>query len=385
MKVLLVGISGFPFGMAAVEKQKLIAKALLLNDDVSVEIICNNNLSQFAIKKKGEYQGIKFRYTTLFLKQGKNALLRRINLYYGKINELGYLLTSRYDYIIVSSRDFFQIFSYKIIAKIKNVKIVLTAVEDKAIMPSYTFFGKIDNFLYQKYVWRLVDGAFPISEELKNQIKNINSDLPQLKIPVLVNMFSFKQRVSSPVNFPYFLFCGAANYFDTIKFIIDSYCKALTKSKLILIINGSNNQLNKISNYINNVPNNGNIYIKSKLTYNSLITYYKNATALLIPLNFNQQDKARFPHKIGEYCASRRPIISSEWGEIQYYFSNKINALLLPNNDKLLFAKYLKEIEMNKKLASTISENAYRTAQVYFDYKKYGNKISLFLKDLIKI
>ena len=50
---------------------------------------------------------------------------------------------------------------------------------------------------------------------------------------------------------------------------------------------------------------------------------------LLIPLDPNSlADIARFSQKIAEYVSTSRPIITSNVGEIPYYFKDKENAII---------------------------------------------------------
>lgn len=385
MKVKLIGVIGFPLGLAAVEKEKLIAKILLENNN-SVEIVSNNSFAEKKITKIGVFDKIPYRYTCLYTKKPRNKILTRLNKIWGQINELIYLFIAPIDFLICGSRNFFQIFSYYIVIKFRRKKLLLTVVEDKNCMPaSQSFLGRIDNFLYQKYVWKMVDGAFPISEELSYQIKKSNPKLPLLKVPALVNPKLFQRKRKKPVEYNYFLFCGSTAYFKTISFIIDSYTNASLKlnSFLVLIVNGNKKELDIIQQYVLEKDKHKKIKIVSNLSYEQLIAYYQNAEALLIPLNFNQQDKARMPHKIGEYCASKRPIISSKWGEVDYYFNHKENALLIDSPNTIKFGNYLKILETDKKLSSTLAKNAYALCLKEFALENYSVKLNSFLISLI--
>ncbi len=121
------------------------------------------------------------------------------------------------------------------------------------------------------------------------------------------------------------------------------------------------------------------IILKTDLPKNQLWGYYKDATALLIPLNFNQRDKARFPHKIGEYCAVGRPIITCDWGEIPVYFRNNENAIILRNNDAKELRNALELIENNPELREKLGQGTLKLAREHFDYKLYGAGILNFI------
>ena len=99
---------------------------------------------------------------------------------------------------------------------------------------------------------------------------------------------------------------------------------------------------------------------------------------MLIPLNFDQRDKARFPHKLGEYCAAGKPIITSNWGEIPNYFRHNENAILLSSADPAELGQRMTELESNSELALSLGNNAYKTAVDRFSYDIFGEKILRF-------
>ncbi len=251
MKILFLGIVGFPYGLAPIKKIQLIAKALQRNQNTVVEVVSYTSYNKSKIKKKGTFDGINYRYTSLFTSKGKNSFSRRLNSVFGRINEIFYLLTTEYDFVIVSCRNALQIFLYVFAAKIRKKKIILTSVEDKSVRYSSSkIFGQFHNYFYQEYVWKIVDGALPISENLKEQIYDSNPSLPQLKLPVLVDLEPFNKEHKNPEDFKYYLFCGDANYFQTIRFIIDGFAISKIDKELVLIINGIDSSLKKVKHYI---------------------------------------------------------------------------------------------------------------------------------------
>jgi glycosyltransferase involved in cell wall biosynthesis len=92
------------------------------------------------------------------------------------------------------------------------------------------------------------------------------------------------------------------------------------------------------------------------------------------------EDKARFPHKISEYCASGRPIIVNKVGEINNYFDNT-NAYLCSGYDEQEFADAMQKIISEPEQANIIARKSYETGYVVFNYKTYSNSlISLFIE-----
>jgi glycosyltransferase involved in cell wall biosynthesis len=382
MKILFLGTADFPHGMAEVEKQTLIARSLS-EQGCDVLFLCKKSFNfNTVLPSRGKYKGIEYFYTSLSSKRLKNKYLNSLSWVFGSILEKIFLLVADYNYVIVNSRSYSEISLYSKIIHLRRKKIFLTYTEDLRSMHPFAGSEKLAQIAkFELNTWKIIDGAFPISEELIRQIRNHFPLLPLLKIPVLVDLNdAVVINENEIISNDYFMFCGSADYFETIEHIINSFEIAGTDKSLLLVINGPQSSIKRVIERTRISNSNDKILIKSNLTKESLWGYYKNAFSLLIPLNFNQRDKARFPHKIGEYCASRSAIITSNWGEVPYYFHNKENCLLLNTENKEEFGELMKYICDNHKLRRKISDAAYKTASTEFDYKIYGVKILDFIK-----
>jgi glycosyltransferase involved in cell wall biosynthesis len=99
-----------------------------------------------------------------------------------------------------------------------------------------------------------------------------------------------------------------------------------------------------------------------------------NSDLLVLARPNNSQAKAGFPTKLGEYLASRKPIVITKTGEIPKYLIDNRSAYLATaddiNNfaDKVIFA-------LNDENAEMIGKNGYEVADKYFNYHLYGNEI----------
>src|SRR5690606_34242781 len=110
----------------------------------------------------------------------------------------------------------------------------------------------------------------------------------------------------------------------------------------------------------------------SKLPYGELIELYKNAGALLIPLSNSVTDVARFPQKISEYLASANPVITTAYGEMPFYFSDGVNALVAPEYKPESFATKMNFVIHHPEDAVAIGRNGYEAGKKYFDIDSYG-------------
>jgi hypothetical protein len=184
-KILFLGTDGFPLGLSAdIQKQKLISKSLC-NADYDVTIVCRWGTSAYVNTEKrpfkGEIEGINYFYTSFSSGRPCNFLVRNLLKVVGVVYEPFFILAKPADYFIINSRSFIRIVAYTLLSKIKHCKTVLTFVEDNDFNPpKQTILRKLNNKLFNKYVWRIVDGAFPISWHLNAKIDKSNNKLPRL-------------------------------------------------------------------------------------------------------------------------------------------------------------------------------------------------------------
>lgn len=238
-----------------------------------------------------------------------------------------------------------------------------------------------DAYLYLNVFGWFVDGILPISNALANKVKKFHK--PLLKIPILAD---YTTQYNSISNFckPYFVFCASARYVRLLEFIIESY-KIYNKDYsdiLYLVLYGSDNDIERIKQIIFNNNLSNNIIIKCKLSSNELQELYRNAQALLIPLNpSNNQDKYRFSQKIAEYLSSSTPIVTTPVGEVANYF-NKDNAYLIDEFTPNAYANAMKYISSHKSESIVKGNNGYNLGVKEFNYKIYGLKLSEFVKSI---
>ena len=91
------------------------------------------------------------------------------------------------------------------------------------------------------------------------------------------------------------------------------------------------------------------------------------------------QDIARFPHKTGEYLASGNPVISTNYGEIKYYFIDGKSMLLAKTYDINLFTEKMQFVIDNPTEAQKIGLEGRNVASKLFDYRYKAKEIDDFL------
>ena len=388
-----MGTDGFPHGWAGVQKAILISKCLLLTGN-NITVICKSGIHSIEnypnLKARGNFDGIEYIYTSGYPFRSTSFTRRNFLKLKGSINELALLRNrkrnKKLDFVILSTRSFRKIVFYSFLSKIYNFKIILNYVEffsavkkDKSQVIS-----KLNDHLFDKFAPRFADSIFPISEFLISHLNETAPGKKYLKIPGLTDFDRYNNIGNLEVK-NYFLFCGDAGYREIILFIIDAFNKLQSDAfELYLVINGSEENKNIVKKYIDESAKKNNIKVFSKLSEKDFFTFYKNADALLIPLRPTFQDIARFPHKTGEYMASGNPVISTNYGEIKYYFRDTEDILVSESYDVDLFADKMQFVIENPDLAQEIGQKGKNKARKLFDYRYKAPEINSFLDEQLK-
>jgi glycosyltransferase involved in cell wall biosynthesis len=387
--ILYLGYSGFPYGQAEFQKILLISKTLI-DTGASVTIVGRRGLytSEFHpdIKRVGHLQRIKYLYTPVSPFRISSFLKRNIKKPFEGIVELIVLKKlnkkRKIDVAIISTMNFRHLLFYKVLSSLLRFKIILNFVEYNSSMSSRKgLSNKINDYFFDRFAVELSDGILVISEFLISIIKEISPGKPYLKIPMMVDIDRYN-GIEKFVSTKYFLFCGAAGYKEIILFNINSF-ELISEDNifLYLVVNGNPDQLNEIKNYIAKSSKRKMIRLINNLSDRELSEMYKNAIGLLIPLRPTIQDKARFPHKFGEYLATGNPVVTTNYGEVKYYFKDAVNALVADLYDEKAFAEKMSYIITNPAEVKIIGENGKKVALEYADYKKYGRRIINFIHE----
>lgn len=283
--------------------------------------------------------------------------------------------------LIVELPLFHNFLSYVYCGRKLGYKIVVIAHEWAPTLVFTNVYAKLSSFLYTKTFGYLVDGALPISEYIIRKMAHFNK--PYLKVPALAD-FSKKPIDKDKRKGGYFVYCANANYYRIARLIIDAfriYKMKGGKYSLVLILSGSETAIDNIKDTVKGFGLFSEVSFFSKLPYDTLLKYYQNASALMIPLDPEyEQDIARFPQKNAEYCSTSVPIITTNVGEVEFYFTDK--TCLKSKFSAESFAENMVWIEQHKKEALQIGEESYGLGLNKFEYSKSCEDIFAFLKSL---
>jgi glycosyltransferase involved in cell wall biosynthesis len=382
MKILYMGGVGFPEQLGAeISKQKLIVKGLMAN---GCEVLVVNRRPASTVdneKVKGKWEGVNYVNAAGVSSRHNNFVVRNLHKIKGSLKEYQIIKKSKGCTIISNTRIFMLVMYYGLLCRMFRSKLYLTYVEYGSKMQErQSVKYRLNDWFFERYAFKLVHGVFPISEILTKVALKSNPNIKSFKLPPLVDTNDFKPVKSPKAN--YLLYCGAATYTYAIRLILDAMAKISDKDiGLVLVLYGYRFSIDSIKEFISQSGCQSSIRVLSKLEYSELIAYYQNALALLIPLKKNFQDEARFPQKIAEYAASSRPIVTTNIGEIKYYFTDNVNAYIAYDDSPELFAEKIEYVVRNKAKAEEVGTRGRRVALEKFDYFEVSGQMMKFLKE----
>lgn len=386
--VFFVGTSGFPFGLAQMERQKLISKGLL---KAGAGLLVISRYGQQPEGQRREelhqssFEGVPFVYASGNPYRPDSFLKRNWSKLKGALNEFFIIRKERKKtkkpVILVSTLSFYNIVYYKLISLVLRIPLVIDNVEFFSSMNiPKSRLVKWDNHLYDQYSPALADKVVAISSFLAEVAARKKDRKQIIQIPSIVEFEKFQS--DAVASEPFFLYCGHAGYFEVIAFIMSAYEKlADTSYALYLVSNGAGWEMERLRKRIADSPKADRIKLFSRLPLQELVDLYMTSKALLIPLRPTEQDRARFPHKIGEYCAAKKVILSTKIGEVDRFFRDGETALLADTYDEQQFAAKMQFVIDHPDEAEAIGQRGHALGLQLFDHKALGQTLKTFLSE----
>lgn len=392
MFIIHLGSSGFPKDNSAiVQRIKLTYKGLKMSGCNPLIISKHSLYEEDKNKRISRYQGIPYILTSPILTRPHNFFVRNTNRLMGYVGELIILVKKHksIDTAIFSGPQFLELVYYRLLSKVLHFKLIVQYVEmSTAITYNRKKTAHINAILNDNYRFYFCDGIIVISELLKNHVLSKTKTLPIIKIPAICDFEEF-ESAKNIIQGEYLMFCGGLGYFSVIEFIIDLYCKLRElesyQGKLLLAIGvGRNDEefLTDLNNIIKDCGYGESIILKTNVPHKELINFYLRAELLIAPFRNVVQDIAGFHHKVGEYCAAGKPIISTNLGEMKHYFKDGISAILA---DEYILDSYvgkLIEILPFKEKLKSIAEEGHKVGIENLNYLRYGTELKQFIDNL---
>ena len=116
----------------------------------------------------------------------------------------------------------------------------------------------------------------------------------------------------------------------------------------------------------------------------TLLAYFRDAAALLLPLWDDVRSKTRMPNKLGEYLASGKPVITCRVGDLTDFLVDGVNASLAKPGDHRDFADRMLAILDDPEMAARIGAAGRQICAQRLDYRAHARGLAEFFEDCLK-
>ena len=96
---------------------------------------------------------------------------------------------------------------------------------------------------------------------------------------------------------------------------------------------------------------------------------------LILPRELTVQTQAGFPTRLGEYFASKKNVLVTNFGDIEKYFKSGIDLVIAKCGDSNDIAKKIKWIMQNNQQAEIITSTGYHKSKLLLEYKTNVKRI----------
>lgn len=111
------------------------------------------------------------------------------------------------------------------------------------------------------------------------------------------------------------------------------------------------------------------VVITGAKPYSEIPYWLGAANILVLPMEDNPIEKARFPIRFGDYLCAKRPIVSNAVGEVKYYLEKYNCGLVSRSNEKDLAAAIIK-LYNNPRLGEELAKRARNLAENELSWQK---------------
>lgn len=397
MKVYILTREPFPNGMAATNRIKCYAKAILEKGVPCEVLICTRTEVYGKAPKntigEGVFENIPYKYIGGTPLRGSNIVLRQINDRIDKMRTMQYLFKHlKEDDIVFGYCGVFPHFINMII-RITHMRKAFY-FRDLCELPYGTSQETDRNIKLRKFTlfkqFPLCDGFIAISDALvtlAEKYKRTNAKV--LKVPILVDFEKYcLTDQSNKVDIPYIFHSGTLyEQKDGILGMIEAFGIALRQIPFPIRFISTGKMENSphkeaIYGLIEKYQLKDKILFTGYLSESELKDYLSKASLVIINKYDTQQNKYCFSTKLAEYLAASKPVIITKVGEAMNWLTNDKDAYIVETQRIDALAERIVEAFTDVQKRYAIAENGFKTCKSSFDYRNYSKQLIDFFTQI---
>lgn len=389
---------GFPHGMAATNRVRLLARALngagararvvLLQAGERPPIIENT-------RTRGIHQGVPFEYLAGTTRRHDSFLVRRLIEVRGWTTGLVRLAclarAGEMDVAYLwftSQRLEVRRLIYLALLRALDVPVMIELNERPWCLRS-------DRRLWERLfspLWE-VAGAVSISRFLTDwalgEAAKLRVKRTIVEVPILVDVYEQSGPGGGTTEFaagepagerpPTVVFAASPYYVESTRYVIEAMEAVWRRHPdCRLMITGTHPgepAARWLLEQERNGALDGRVDVAGYLGRHDLLRVYGEAVALLVPLFDDVASRARFPTKIGEYLASSRPIVATAVGEVERFFTDGESAFLCRPGPADLFGERIAAALDDPRRAAEVGRCGRDVALREFQFDVHGQRL----------
>ena len=392
---ILITSMNFPSGGAGATYLNLFCRGMKANGR-SVEVIllkghAFGNYKYTGPRKNITEDGIPYRYMG-FVQRADKSFLKIFEEVISICRLVIFLfsLISRsepFKFLIFNSELQYNapVMTFSRIFKVKVIKFVAEIIDKSEF--SNSIFGRIKRFGYNlnyKHLNKKSDKLLVFSIYLKNFYVGLGYDENKIMVQPNLTDFDFWKPEFNDIKYT-FGYSGAPYLKDGLNDLF----------KAISLLNGDNLNISLLvigdatfgKSLIPSLKEEcAKLGISEKVFFTGLVEHsmvkqhLSECKILAITRPSTLQTKAGFPTKLGEYFATMRPVLATNFGDMEEYFKDGTDIVMAECGNSEEIAQKIKWMIENKRELEIISERGYKTAHDLLEYKNSVRRMINFLE-----
>jgi len=221
----------------------------------------------------------------------------------------------------------------------------------------------------ERYFIKSADKITYVSEFIGSEIDKLNLKVEKVKIPngantdqiKILDKIDSRKKLGLEPDKKYLVSIGNT-YTDSMGIMLSTFEKIIAITPdVFLVLVGEGEIPEKFRPLFKKVER--NVILAGRQPFANIPLYLAVSDCLLLPMDDNGIEKARFPMRLGDYLCAGRPIASNAVGEVKYYLEKYKSGLTSPARDDLALVGNIQKIINDDPLAKEIGENARSLAE----------------------
>jgi glycosyltransferase involved in cell wall biosynthesis len=232
----------------------------------------------------------------------------------------------------------------------------------------------------ERVISKRADILLVLSEPLRRYFKVMRSK-PIYILPVIVDLERFKHETKEQKYLIGYL--GSFTNNEGINTILEA-TKILVRinKEIRLRLIGYYPDIIDLKKTVNSLDLSDNVEITGTVTSSEIPWLLKECDTLLLNSEASEYSKYSFPIKLGEYFASKKPVILNDSSSFSDYFEHRNEVFKFTTKDVNSLVEVIQLRYANYGEADAVASRGYQYAENFFDSKKLGSFFTNIVLDL---